>query len=125
VATILDVGLIITFQTLMSSMIADLVEDSEIRTKRRSEGVFFAAVTFTRKIVQGVGVVSATLILSIAQFPTGVLPGGVPEASLYTLGALYAPAVFTVWMIMIWCLSSYRIDRATHEENLKALGRTT
>lgn len=124
VATILDVGLIITFQTLMSSMIADLVEDSERQTKRRSEGVFFAAVTFTRKIVQGVGVVSATIILSIAQFPTGVLPGGVPEESLYTLGALYAPAVFTVWMIMIWCLSSYKIDRATHEENLKALGRT-
>ncbi len=123
VTTILDVGLIITFQVLMSSMIADLVEDSEMQTQRRSEGVFFAAVTFTRKIVQGVGVVSATIVLSIAQFPTGVMPGEVPEASLFILGALYAPAVFTLWMVMIWCLSSYKIDRATHEENLRALGR--
>ena len=121
--TIFDVGLIISFQTLMSSMIADLVEDSERQTSRRSEGVFFAAVTFTRKLVQGIGVVSATIILSIAQFPKGVMPGNVPEDALFTLGALYAPTVFVLWMVMIWCMSMYGIDRKQHEDNLRALGR--
>ena len=67
--TIFDVGLIITYQTLMASMIADLVEASEVETKRRSEGVFFSAISFTRKMVQGLGVVAATIILTLAEFP--------------------------------------------------------
>ncbi len=121
--TVLDVALIICFQTLMASMIADVVEESEIKTKRRSEGVFFAAVTFTRKFVQGFGVVSATAILTVANFPPGVLPADVPEEALFRLGALYVPAVFTIWMIMIGCLAMYRIDRDKHEENLRSLGR--
>lgn len=121
--TVLDVALIIVFQTLMSSMIADVVEDSEIKTKRRSEGVFFAAITFSRKFVQGFGVVSATVILSIAQFPKGAQPGEVSMETVNTLGLLYAPTVFTVWMIMIWFLSRYRINRADHEANLRKLGR--
>ena len=119
--TVLDVALIITFQTLMSSMIADVVEESELKTKRRSEGVFFAAITFSRKFVQGFGVVSATVILSIAQFPKGVLPGEVDPDTIYTLGLLYAPTLFIVWMLMVSCLRFYRIDRATHEANLEAL----
>lgn len=121
--TVLDVALIITFQTLMSSMIADVVEESELKTKRRSEGVFFAAITFSRKFVQGFGVVSATVILSIAQFPAGAMPGEVDPTTVYRLGLYYAPTVFTVWMIMIWFLRLYRIDRTTHEENLRRLGR--
>lgn len=121
--TVLDVALIIVFQTLMASMIADVVEDSELKTKRRSEGVFFAAITFSRKFVQGFGVVSATVILSIAQFPSGAQPGEVSMDTVNTLGLLYAPTVFTVWMIMIWFLSRYRINRADHEANLRKLGR--
>ena len=119
--TIFDWGLIIGFQTLMAAMIADLVEDSERKTKRRSEGVFFSAITFTRKLVQGVGIVTATIILSAAQFPAGVMPGDVPEESLSTLGGLYAPTLFALWMVMIWCLSFYKIDRQAHEENLRMI----
>ena len=120
-----DVALIISFQTLSASMIADLVEDAERKTQRRSEGVFFAAIAFTRKVVQGVGVVSATIVLSIAQFPKGVLPGDVPQHSIDTLGLFYAPSLFCLWMVMIGCLSMYKIDRKQHEENLRALGRTS
>ena len=123
VLTVVDVALIITFQTLMSSMIADVVEDSELKTKRRSEGVFFAAITFSSKFVQGFGVVSASAILTVANFPKGAMPGEVDSGTVYTLGLLYAPTVFVVWMIMIWFLNLYQIDRSTHEENLRALGR--
>ncbi|MBK82006.1 MAG: sugar transporter [Gammaproteobacteria bacterium] len=123
VVTVVDVALIIVFQTLMSSMIADLVEDSERQTSRRSEGVFFAAVTFTRKMVQGLGVVAAGAVLTFAQFPRGVMPGEVADAAVLRLGAFYAPSLFVLWMVMIACLSLYGIDRTRHEENLKALGR--
>lgn len=122
--TVVDVALIITFQTLMSSMIADLVEDSERQTSRRSEGVFFAAITFTRKMVQGLGVVAAGAVLTVAEFPRGVLPGEVSASALFRLGVFYAPALFLLWMVMIAFLSLYRIDRSQHEANLRALGRS-
>ena len=123
---IFDVALIIAFQTLMSAMIADVVEESELKTQRRSEGVFFAAITFSRKIVQGLGVFSAAIILSLAGFPDGARDADVviPQDAINRLGLYYMVAVFTMWMAMIAVLATYRIDRKTHEQNLAALGRT-
>ena len=37
------------FQVLITSMMADLVEQDEVRNHRRSEGVFASAMTFVRK----------------------------------------------------------------------------
>ena len=105
-------------------MIADLVEEAELRTERRSEGIFFASVTFVRKITQGLGAAFAGLILTFSQFPAGAIPGEVPNEVLRNFALVYAPTLLTVWMLMIFCLSMYSVDRAQHEENLKALGRT-
>ncbi|MEM7099894.1 MAG: MFS transporter [Pseudomonadota bacterium] len=121
VVTVFDVALIISYQTLNASMIADLVEDSQLKTQRRSEGVFFAAVTFTRKMVQGLGVVAAGTALSIMNFPTEVLPKDVPADTVLSLGVLYAPSLFVLWMTMIACISFYGIDRQRHEQNVAAL----
>jgi Na+/melibiose symporter-like transporter len=123
VTTIIDIALMITFSILSTAMIADLVEDGEIRTKRRSEGVLFAATTFTRKAVQGFGVLAATAVLTAAQFPKGVAPGQVPEEAVFRLGLFYAPTLFVIWMLMIASLSLYRIDRGVHEENLRTLAK--
>ncbi len=123
IVTVIDVALIITYQTLMASMIADLVEHSELQTSRRSEGVFFAAITFTRKMVQGLGVVAAGTALTLINFPREAVPSDVPAESVFSLGLMYAPALFCLWMIMIAFISMYGIDRSQHHENLKALGR--
>ena len=48
------------------AMMADLVEQSELKTGRRSEGVFFSSVTFIRKSVQGFGLMLASLVLHLA-----------------------------------------------------------
>jgi Na+/melibiose symporter-like transporter len=121
IATIIDIALMITFSILSTAMIADLVEDGEIRTKRRSEGVLFAATTFTRKAVQGFGVMAATAVLTAAQFPKGVAPGQVPDEAVFRLGLYYAPTLFVIWMLMIASLGLYRIDRDVHEDNLRTL----
>jgi Na+/melibiose symporter-like transporter len=120
-AVMVETTLVITLSILTSSMMADLVEDSEIRTARRSEGVLFAAATFARKAVQGFGVMAASAVLAVVQFPKGVAPGQVPEETVMRLGLYYAPTLFVIWMLMIACLRLYRIDRSTHENNLKAL----
>ena len=120
---VVDVALIIAYQTLSSSMIADLVEEAEIKTQRRNEGVFFASVTFVRKVTQGIGAAVAGVLLTISQFPVGATPDQVPDTVLNTFGWLYVPTIFGLWMIMIACLSLYSVDRKKHEANLKTLAQ--
>ena len=67
--------------------------------------------------------VEATIVLTLAEFPPGATPDAISEETLFKLGAYYAPTIFTVWMITIGCISLYHIDRDTHEENLRELGR--
>ena len=120
---VVDVALIIAYQTLSSSMIADLVEEAEIKTQRRNEGVFFASVTFVRKVTQGIGAAVAGVLLTLSQFPVGATPDQVPESVLATFGWLYVPVIFGLWMIMIACLSLYSVDRKKHEANLETLAQ--
>ena len=86
----IDVGLIICFQILFSSMIADLVEESELQTGRRNEGVFFASVTFIRKCVQGLGLlVQGFLTGAIHRLPFRTAGGSLDElARSFGLGEL-------------------------------------
>ena len=119
--TIFDLALIIATQMLMGSMIADIVEDSELETGRRSEGIFFAGISFIRKLAQGSGVMLAAIVLSVASIAPGMRPGMVPEAQLKVLGLGYAASLLTIWMLMIFCVSFYRISREGHEANLRAL----
>ena len=119
--TIFDLALIIVTQMLIGSMIADVVEDSELETGRRSEGIFFAGISFIRKLAQGSGVMLAAIVLSVASIAPGMRPGMVPEAQLKMLGLGYAASLLTIWMLMIFCVSFYRISREGHEANLRAL----
>ena len=119
--TMIDVGLIICFQILSSSMLADLVEQAELKTGRRSEGLFFSAITFVRMTVQGLGVITASFVLAAAEFPKGAVQGEISDQTLLRLGAYYAPTILALWMAMIAVMSTYKLTRAGHEENLRQL----
>jgi Na+/melibiose symporter-like transporter len=121
VTTVIDVGLIICFQILTSSMMADLVEQSELQTGRRSEGVFFSAVTFIRKSVQGFGLMMASFVLYMADFPAGAGVDQVSDAAVFRLGAWYVPTILLLWLTMIAVIAGYRLDRVGHEDNLRRL----
>ena len=118
---VIDLGLIICFQILYTSMMADLVEQSELKTGRRSEGVFFSSITFIRKSVQGFGLMLASLILHWANFPKGASVDEVSGESVWWLGAFYVPTILVIWMLMLAVISRYRIDQATHEDNVRKL----
>ncbi len=121
VFTAVEVALIVTASILMSSMVADTVEDSEITTGRRSEGVFFAARSFVAKAVHGIGVLTATLLLSVIDFPRDARPGEVEAEVIADLGLVYAPTIFALYIVSLLFVAAYRISRATHEANLERL----
>jgi Na+/melibiose symporter-like transporter len=119
--TIFDLALIITTQMLMGAMVADIVEDSELQTGRRNEGIFFAGISFIKKLSQGGGVMIASVVLSVAGLSQG---GGAAAAGANSVGALgwgYAVSLLTAWPLMIIAVSFYRISRESHEQNLAAL----
>lgn len=118
---LVETSLMITTAILVDSMIADVVEQSQMRTGRRSEGVFFAARSFIRKSVSGVGVLLATTLLTVIDFPTDATPGMVEATVVDKLGLFYAPAIFVLYMLAIIVIFAYRISQEMHEENVRSL----
>ena len=117
----IDLALIIAMQAIFFSMLADLVEHTEVKTGRRSEGVLFSALTFIRKTTQGIGAFIAGLILQAVAFPEGASPADVPTESVLQLGALLVPSQWFFWGFMLVALAYYRLDRAQHQSNLTAV----
>ena len=118
---VIDVGLIVCFQILFASMVADLVEHSELKTGRRSEGIFFSAVTFVRKSVQGLGLLVAGFVLAYAGIETGAKADEVSDEAVWRLGAYYVPTILTLWMGMMGMVSLYKLSEDSHAANLREL----
>ena len=109
-----------TSAILVSSMIADVVDDSARRTGRHSAGLFFAASSFMQKCTGGLGVMAAGLVLSLAAFPEGARPGQVAPEIIDRLLYAYVPIIAGFWAVAAVILSFYKIDRAAHEENVRS-----
>ncbi|WP_374575821.1 MFS transporter [Phenylobacterium sp.] len=119
--TIVSTALSIMSAILLSSMIADVVEDSELRTGRRSEGLFFSAAAFVNKAVSGVGIFTASLILLAVGFPRNADPSTVSAEVVRNLGLVYVPVLGGLYIVAILFLLGYRITRQSHEDSLRKL----
>ena len=97
------------------------MEDSQIRTGRRSEGVFFAAISLVQKAVSGLGVFIAGLLLALVHFPQKASPEMLDPAIARNLALVYLPTVIVLFIVSIFCLLFYRIRREDHEENIRRL----
>ena len=109
--------------TLLSSMSADVIEENEVRTGQREEGVFFAANIFVRKCVSGLGVFATSALLAFAEFPEKAIPGLVPQSVLNHLILYFTAAFLLLNFAAIACVVNFRITRAQHAENLETLKR--
>ncbi|HSR58280.1 MAG TPA: MFS transporter, partial [Candidatus Binataceae bacterium] len=107
---------------IVTSMMADVVEDAAVSTGQRSEGLLFAANGLISKCVTGVGTFISGLILAWVSFPQHAIQGQVDPAILHHLGMVYVPIYATCSAISIAVLMFYDIDRSTHQQNLERLG---
>ena len=111
----------VTMAILASSMMADVVEDSEAKTNRRSEGVFFAGWLFVQKCTSGVGIFLAGLILSLTGFPADAQPGGVPAETIDRLILVYAGAIGGLALLAAMAFTRFPFGRAEHQARLERL----
>ena len=121
---VLQVALIVMTSTLTASMIADITEQRELATGRREEGLLMSVQSFISKVATGVGVWTGGLMLSLVSFPTGTAATDVSAQTVASLGWLYFASISLFYLLSIWMLMFYQIDRAAHDRTLQALGRS-
>jgi Na+/melibiose symporter-like transporter len=121
IQSIVSTALYIAASTLMSAMIADVVEDGELKTGRRAEGLFFSASTLVAKAVSGMGILAAAAILHAIHFPANARPGLVPVEVIRNLALTYLPIMAALYGAALVLLTGYKITRASHAETLTLL----
>ncbi len=106
---------------LTHAMIGDIVEESQLLTGRRSEGLFYAANTLMQKSTSGLGVFAAGMLVAFV----GIVPGSDPRTLdpeiPRMLALVYVPTLITLYIGGAGFLFAYRIDRASHEANVSEL----
>jgi len=109
-------GVAVVQGIIASSIVADLLDDHELRTGYRQEAMFNAALSFSGKAVSGLGAIMGGLIITSIAFPTGLEPGEVPGDAILRLGVVVGVAVPALYAIPIAMITRYRITRERHAE---------
>ncbi|MDC3123179.1 MFS transporter [Gammaproteobacteria bacterium] len=94
------------------SMIADLVDDQELKTGQRQEGVFAAGVAFSTKAVGSLGVIVGGFLLEFfIQFPTGQGQTEISDDVLFRLAITDAIVVNSLLLIPAYLIRKYTLTR--------------
>jgi GPH family glycoside/pentoside/hexuronide:cation symporter len=104
-----------------ASIVADTLDDHELRTGLRQEAMFFAGLSFSGKAVSGLGIVLGGFIIAMIEFPTGVLPGAIPPDKIFLLGISVGVLVPLLHLIPISLITRYKITREEHARIRTAL----
>ncbi|MFM8820842.1 MAG: MFS transporter [Phenylobacterium sp.] len=106
---------------LASSMIGDIVEEVQVRTGRRAEGLLTTADSLPSKIVNAIAALIPGLILTAVAFPTKAQPNDRTMELITQVGWLYLPTVIVLFLGSIATWSFYRLDEESHARNLEAI----
>jgi len=116
------VAAVISIGMLASSMIADTVDESELRTGKRQEGMFSSAIAFTTKATSGIGSLVAGIALDLIDFPRHVADANqVSPEKIEMLGLAVGPGMLALYLVTLIILSRYKITRARHREIIDEL----
>ena len=107
---------------IVTSMVADIVEETELRTARRSEGLLLAADTFLKKLSTGMAIAVPGLLLALVGFPPHADPATLNPEVMRRLALFSLPLWVALGLAATGVLLFYRIDRRTHEANLAISG---
>ena len=108
-----------------NSMVADVVDEHELITGLRQEGIFFSSVSFSNKMTSGIGTVAAGFALALIDWPTSPdvqTAADIAPETIAWLGWIYGPIVSGFALISAYCYSKYGLNRQRHAEVIGKLG---
>lgn len=104
------------------SMLGDVVDENELLTGRRQEGLFYSARSFFAKAANSFGHFLAGVCLDLfVRMPFQAVPGEVEEGVLIRLGILAGPVVGVLVVIAFLFYRLYDLSKVRHREILSAL----
>ena len=109
---------------LVGSMVADIVEESQRRTGRRSEGLLTAGPALAQKMISAGGVFIVGLLLSAFGFSVANPSVESMQQPIRNLAAFHVALSLTLPWIAIYLVSKYTITRHGHEQDVRSLGYT-
>jgi GPH family glycoside/pentoside/hexuronide:cation symporter len=108
-----------------ASMMSDVVEDAQLRSGERSEGLFFAGSFFMQKCVSGLGLFLSGAILTAVHFPVGATPGTVTPDILRNLVLIYAAALIALSLLAAFFVRKFPLGgRQEHDARVAQLAET-
>ena len=121
--TVLATWCLAALNVCVMSMLADLVDEHELTSGRRQEGIFYSARVFFAKASNSVASFFAGITLAYyAELPPNSVPGELDEGILYRMGLLVV--VFSIGaLVATWFYSRYRLDKARLKEIQTELAR--
>jgi len=113
--------LFITTGVMTDSMMADVVEDGEVSTNQRSEGLYFAARGFAGKVISGGGVMFAGSIVTMVGLDNVRSAAEMTFQKRLDLARFFLPLSSLLHVLGLFALSRYNIGRTEHNANLAKL----
>jgi Na+/melibiose symporter-like transporter len=102
-------------------MLTDTIDEHELNTGRREEGLFFAARSFAVKACFGFGAFFAGVALDVIKFPKGANPTNVPAEALTKLAILAGPVSMLMMLLTIVIVWRYPLHETRHAEIRKKI----
>lgn len=109
------------------SMLPDVIEEDELKTGHRREGVFYGYFALLQKFGAAVGSAAIGFLLDASGYITpptdAVAPIAQPDSALTAMRVLIGPVPVILLLIGIWLAARFPISKEQHEATLKELAR--
>ncbi len=107
-------GFFIAYIIMIDSMLSDTIDEHQLATGRREEGLYFAARSLATKASYGLGSFVAGVALDIIQFPQGASPAEVPMEALTKLSIFAGPISMVLMILTIAISRHYPLSQERH-----------
>lgn len=105
---------------LTMSMIADVTDQYEHDTGKRSEGLFSSGMFFMQKVVNGLGILLASQIIAFVGIPRGAEPGTVDGNIIDSLAFIYLIIATILALIGAWAYTKFPLGEDDHRKRMAA-----
>jgi GPH family glycoside/pentoside/hexuronide:cation symporter len=112
----------IAYIILLDSMLSDVIDERELLSGQREEGLFFAARSFATKASYGLGSFFAGIGLDLIHFPRAATPENVPPEAVLSLAILSGPVLFVLFAATVVISSRFPLTAARHAAIMREIG---
>ena len=104
------------------SIVADILDEHELKTGHRQEGMFYAALTFSEKAVGSIGIATSGFLIASLQLPKNSVPGNLDAEVVFNMGLVAGVLIPLFYIVPIYLIRFYNITRQRHTEIQTQLG---